>query len=152
MRHAKRYGLIGAIFAGALASAGCNHHRGWHHGGNPEKHADWMADKVADKLELNDAQKAKFKEVQDAMLAARKEMREGRKELHKELITMVKGPELDQERLTAIANDRKAVFEKHLPLVVSKLAEFHKTLSAEQKAEAAEFLEKMQERFGDWEG
>lgn len=152
MRYGKRFGMLGIALAGALGAAGCNHHRGWHHGGNPEKRAEWMADKVADKLDLNDAQKAKFKDVQDAMLSARKEMRAGRKDLHKELITMVKGPELDQARITTVVNERKAIFEKHLPVVVGKLAEFHKSLSDEQKAEAAEFLEKMHERFGEWEG
>lgn len=131
------------VLAGALVGAGCHRHH------TPAERADWMTNKIAKHLDLDDQQKAKLIAVRDEMVAARAESKQEHKAIMEDVITQVQGDRLDQAKLIQLMDrhqvDQKRVMQRVLP----KVAEWHATLRPEQKAEAVEHLRRWMERYGE---
>ncbi len=131
---------IATLVAGALVFGGCQRHR------SPEERIAHKLDHVADYLDLNDQQKMKLDEVKDELIQARKELRQDHQAIFDEVLVEVKGDQLDQAKLLQLIEQHQARFSEVAPPVIAKVAEFHATLTPEQKAKAVERLEKFRER------
>ena len=133
--------LIAVLLIGIAGFAGCRRH-------SPENKAEFMVDYVAETLDLNDDQRAHLDQIKDEMLEQAVEMRADKKAMYLELVAQLKSEQMDQDRLKAMAADHRIKMEKLIDLGIKRLAEFHTTLSVEQREKAVAKLES----FKKWHG
>ncbi len=133
--------LVGAL--GSLSLVGCGHH---HHRHDPEGHSDYIVKKISRKLDLNDAQKEKLVAVQKALLAARNKHREQKQGQWDSLRSNIPGERLDTDALQTMLNGHADTIKGESPQILDKLAEFHASLTAEQKQKLVEHLDKHHKR------
>lgn len=133
------FALALLVVAAWFVSA-CQPHR------TPEQRADWMVSKIAKELDLDEPQKTKLEAVKDAFLAARAQMRKEHDALFGEALALVQGTTLDQGKVIQLLDRHQALQRQAAPVVVAKLAEFHASLTAEQRTKAAEHLKRLHDR------
>ncbi|MCI1280551.1 MAG: Spy/CpxP family protein refolding chaperone [Nitrospira sp.] len=143
MQHTVRVAIGTLVLAGALVGAGCHRHH------TPAERADWVTNKIAKHLDLDDQQKAKLMVVRDEMVAARAESQQEHKVIMEEVITQVQSDRLDQAKLAQLMERHQAEQRRLMQRVLPKVADWHATLRPEQKAEAVEHLRKWMDRYGD---
>ncbi len=143
MHHTVRMAMGALVLAGALVGVGCHRHY------TPAERADWMTNKIAKHLDLDDQQKAKLMAVRDEMVAARAESQPEHKAIMEELIAQVKSDRLDQAKLTQLMDRHQAEQKRVMEKVLPKVTEWHAALRPEQKAEAVEHIRKWMDRYGD---
>ena len=133
--------LIALLVVGVASFSGCRRH-------SPENKAEFMVDYVAETLDLNDDQREHLDQIKDEMLDKAIEMRADKKTMYLELVAQLRSEQIDQERLKAMAADHRIKMETLIDLGIKRLAEFHATLSAEQREKAVDKLES----FKKWHG
>jgi Spy/CpxP family protein refolding chaperone len=143
MQNTVRVAIGTLVLAGALVGAGCHRHH------TPAERADWMTNKIAKHLDLDDQQKAKLMVVRDEMVAARAESQQEHKVIMEEVIAQVQSDRLDQAKLAQLMDRHQAEQKRLMQRVLPKVADWHATLRPEQKAEAVEHLRKWLDRYGD---
>lgn len=129
-----------AAVAGSILT-GCRH-------SSPEGRADWIVGKVSRQLDLTDVQKAKLEEVKKLVLEIRAKKvgdRDAHFKVAKEQILSAK---LDRSVIRKAIQDRQADFDKDFDPVFDKVAEFHASLTPEQKTKAVELIEKFHSHWG----
>jgi periplasmic protein CpxP/Spy len=143
------FGLFGAFLTvGALTA--CSHgrdHAGWT--ASPEeqaRHRERMVERVAARLDLNDAQKAKLA----ALLAKLHEQRAafaGQPDPRAQLQALVAADKFDRAGAQALMAKAAAAIETRSPEVIAALADFYDSLDARQQGQVREVL---QHRRGWW--
>jgi Spy/CpxP family protein refolding chaperone len=113
---------------------GCRHER---HPG-----AEFMVDYLAEALNLGDAQRRQVDQIRDELMTKGKELKAGHRRIAEELKGLVMADTLDQERLKAIIAGHRSRMDELVDLAILRLADFHRTLSAEQKAKLVSKIEK----------
>ena len=108
----------------------------------PEQRAERIAKMVAAKLDLDDSQKAKLDELKVTALEIHRQMKEKRLAEKDKVIAQVRSNNLDQKEIFDHFVQRNEFLELKAPEVIQKLAELHKSLTAEQKEKIVEFIEK----------
>jgi hypothetical protein len=79
-------------------------------------------------------------------------MRADRAAMHSELIAQLRSEEIDQDRLKSMVTSHRIKMEELIDLAIAKLAEFHKTLSPEQREKLVAKLESFKKWHGNgWE-
>ena len=126
----------------ALSLIGCSRH------GTPEERADRVMKRIAQQLDLNDEQRTKLEAVKLEVLAARSRLGSEQQKLFDEVIVQVQAGRLDQAKLIQLLERRQELQREAAPAVVAKVAEFHASLTAEQKTKAVEHLQHFRERMG----
>ena len=131
----KLFVLISSI---GLFSTGCSR--------SPEKFADKITNKIANKLDLNDAQKDKLNKIKEPMLAEYKQ-RSNKRDEHKEVFRkMALSERLDKAEIKALMNKKRdkfeAKFDKYFPLI----EDFHASLNPEQQETLVKLAEKMHKK------
>jgi Spy/CpxP family protein refolding chaperone len=150
---------VGLMVLGtAFAFGASKSHSGWcgsHDGGfmptHWGKHDDGQRriDRIAEKLDLNETQKAKLQAVQESFQEVRQAMSQARVQTVDEVLDLVSSETLDQSRVQGIVKRHQSIVEDFTPKVTAKIADFHAVLTPEQKSRAAEFLQKWKDRFED---
>ena len=141
-------GLFGASVAlGALTA--CGHHRE-HHAWNasPEEQARWqekMVDRVARRLDLDEAQKQKLAVVATKVQEQRKALR-GAGDPRAVIQQLVAGEKFDRTKAQAFIGEKTAAVSTKSPEVIAALGDFYDSLNPAQQARVREFLE----RRGRW--
>ncbi|HET8744776.1 MAG TPA: Spy/CpxP family protein refolding chaperone [Ramlibacter sp.] len=141
-------GLFAVLTLGALA--GCGHHRehaGW--GASAEeqaRHREHVIDRVAGRLELNEAQKAKLGVLLDKLHAQRAALA-GQPSPRAQLQALVAGDKFDRAGAQALVARMNSALETRSPEVIGALADFYDSLDARQQAKVREHL---QRRRGWW--
>lgn len=138
---------VGLVVLGTAFAVGASkNHSGWcgSHDGGQRK-----IDRIAEKLDLNETQKAKLQGVQESLQEARQAMSQARVQTFDEVLDLVSSDTLDQSRVQGIVKRHQAIVEDFTPTVTAKIADFHAVLTPEQKSRAAEFLQKWKDRFDD---
>lgn len=136
--------LIAAFGLGSAMFVGCQH-RGHQRG------AEFMMDYMAEALDLNEEQKAMANLHKDEILAKVRAMHTEKKNMHDELKTQLSGDTIDTVRVKALVAEHRAGMDDVVNLVVDKVAEFHATLSPEQRTKLVAKLEKFEKRHqGEW--
>lgn len=126
-------GLVSVVAARQFGGPGC----GMGPDGMP---GGWVSQKMAWKLDLNDAQRAQLDELRDQMFVGYKEMREQRPV--QEEIEAVLGDKLDRTKALAMLDQRLQKVRDHAPETIDAFADFYDSLDAEQQAELGRMIER----------
>ena len=118
--------LIGMLISGVALFSGCRRHSHGHK-------AEFMVDYISETLDLNESQQAQLDQIKDELMAKAKGMHADKESLHEELVTQLRSEEIDQVRVKAVIAEHREKMDEIIDLMVVRLAEFHKTLTAEQK-------------------
>ena len=135
------FSLIAVLLLSVAGFAGCRRH-------SPDQKAEFMMDYVSETLDLNEGQKAHLGQIKDELLEKGVQMRADKAAMHSELITQLRSEEIDQGRLKSMVTEHKVKMEELIDLGIEKLAEFHKTLTPEQREKLVAKLES----FKKWHG
>ena len=127
--------LLGA----GVAAAGYKYHRGHH---NP----DHMVQRISETLELSSEQQQKLEVVKEAMVQGRTQMRADRTDVMNEIIAEIRKPEIDQERVLQLVEERISRIDGIARNLVGPVVDFHKSLSNEQREKVVNRLESIR----DW--
>ena len=133
--------LIAFLLISVAGFAGCRRH-------SPDQKAEFMVDYISETLNLNESQQTHLDQIKDEMLGKGIQMRADKAAMHSELITQLRSEEIDQGRLKAMVTEHKVKMEELIDLGIEKLAEFHKTLTPEQREKLVAKLES----FKKWHG
>jgi len=133
--------LISFLLIGVAGFAGCRRH-------SPQHKAEFMVDYVAETLDLSESQREHLDQIKDELIEKGIRMRADKKTMHAELVAQLKSEEIDQGRLRAMVADHKSKMEELIDLGIVRLAEFHKTLTPEQREKLVAKLES----FKKWHG
>jgi Spy/CpxP family protein refolding chaperone len=126
--------LICVFISAALIFTGCRSH-------SPEGKAEFMVDYIAETLDLNDGQRAQLDEIKDEFLAKAKEMHAKKEAMHDEFIAELRKEEIDQQRMKELISQKKEQMAEIMDLAVVRLAEFHRTLTPDQREKLVAKLE-----------
>ena len=118
--------LIGMLVSGAALFSGCRRHSHGHK-------AEFIVDYISETLDLNDSQQAQLDQIKDELMEKAQLMHADKASMHEELVAQLRSEEIDQVRVKGLIAEHRAKMDEIVDLVVSRLAEFHKTLTAEQK-------------------
>ncbi len=136
--------LIAIMGLGSVLFVGCNH-RG--HG----RGAAFMLDYMAEALDLNEDQQAMASSYKDEIMAKVKSMHSEKKQMHDEIKTQLAGESIDKQRVKALVAEHRAGMDEVIDLAVDRVADFHATLSPEQRTKLVNKLEKFEKRHHrDW--
>ena len=131
--------LIGAFISAVLIFSGCRGH-------SPHGKAEFMVDYIAEALDLNDQQRAQLDDIKEEFLAKAIEMHAKREAMHAELMAELRKTEIDQERMKALISQKREQMAEMMDLAVERLAEFHRTLTPDQKEKLVAKLEWFHEK------
>lgn len=127
--------------AALLVFTNCHYKRSF------EGKADWVANKLASKLDLNDDQEAKLQIMKKEIIAKHLELKPKNDLWMQSLLVQIKADKMDGKTIEKLGNDREASMSEMRKLIQAKLVEFHAILNPEQKKDFAELLEKVSNRF-----
>lgn len=118
--------VIGLLVSGVAMLSGCRRHSHAHK-------AEFLVDYISETLDLNESQQAQLEQIKDELMAKAQEMHADKASMHAELVTQLRSEEIDQVRVKALVAEHRAKMDEIIDLIVVRLAEFHKTLTPEQK-------------------
>ncbi len=125
--------VVSLIFSVGFFS-GCRNHG---HG----RGAEFAVDYITEVLDLTEAQQTHLNQIKEEFMEKRDQMRANRAEHHDEIIALLGSEEIDQERVRVIIAEHRVQMDEMIDLAVVRLAEFHRTLTPEQKAKLVEKVE-----------
>jgi Spy/CpxP family protein refolding chaperone len=126
--------LIGIFVSAVLVFNGCRSH-------SAHDKAEFMVDYIAETLDLNDSQSAQLYEIKEEFMAKAKDMHAKKAAMHAEFKDELLKDEIDQDRMKALMAQKREQMAEMMNLAVVRLAEFHATLSAEQREKLVAKLE-----------
>ena len=118
--------LVGILISGLGLFGGCR--RSAH-----DHKAEFMVDYISETLDLDDSQKAQLNQIKDELMVKVRQMHTGKDSMFEEIVAQLRSEEIDQARVKALIAERRAQMDEFVDLLVVRLAEFHKTLTQEQK-------------------
>jgi Spy/CpxP family protein refolding chaperone len=137
--------LIAFLLIGVAGFAGCRRH-------SPHQRAEFIIDYVAETLDLNESQRAHLDQIKDELMEKGIQMRADKSAMYAELVAQLRSKEIDQDRLKAMVTDHKTKMGELIDLGIVRLAEFHKTLTPEQREKLVAKLESFKKWHGNgWE-
>ena len=104
--------------------------------------AEWMTEKIASKLELDEAQKVQLNGFKDELMDKKRQLRISRLTIEGELIAQLRNEKIDQEHLKEVITKEKTKLDEMIPIFVTQLAEFHDALTPEQRTKLIEMVER----------
>ena len=131
--------LICAFIVGALVFNGCRSHSANHK-------AEFMVDYISETLDLNESQKAQLDGIKEEFLEKAKEMHAKREAMHAEFKTELLKETIDKQRVKELIDQKRAQMTEVVDLAVDRLAEFHSTLTQEQREKLVAKLEYFHEK------
>jgi protein CpxP len=136
---------ICVFISAALIFSGCRSHS---HQGK----AEFMVDYIAETLDLTDQQRAQLDGIKEEFVAKAEAMRADKNAMHDAFMTELRKAEIDPQRLKGLIAQKQEQLTEILDLAVTRLAEFHSTLTPEQKEKLVAKLAYFHERHEDhWE-
>jgi Spy/CpxP family protein refolding chaperone len=141
-------GLFAVLTLGALG--GCGHfrdHAGW--GASAEdqaRHRAHVVDRVASRLDLDEAQKAKLSVLVEKLQAQRAALA-GQPDARTQFQALVAGDKFDRAGAQALLHKAAGAIETRSPEVIAALGDFYDSLDARQQAKVRDYL---QHRRGWW--
>ena len=116
---------IGFLVLGIAFVSACRH-----------PHSDKAAfavDYVAEILDLTPAQQEQLDQYLGEITEKGKELRESRKVVHQEFMTLLKNDTLDEEQLKNLAAKNRSRMDEMASLLIKRVADYYQTLTPEQK-------------------
>ncbi len=138
-------GLIALLVVSVAGLEGCRRHGGEHK-------AEFVIDYVSEVLDLNDAQVEQLNRIKAELVEKGQQMHADQDEVRAEIIAQLKSEEIDQQRLKQLVAAKRDQMGALIDLMIVRLAEFHRTLSPEQKTKLVAKLETFHKWHNqDWE-
>lgn len=110
--------------------------------GSPDARAEWMVNRVAGKLNLDDDQKQKLGAFRDTLMEIRGTFVESRSTGRNVLKEMLALPTLDRSRAQLLLDERHSAFSQHSPELVASFADFTDNLNEEQRSKLIAWLDR----------
>jgi len=133
--------IIVVLLLSVAGLAGCRRH-------SPGQKAEFMMDYVSETLDLDESQQAHLDQIKDELLEKGIQMRADKAAMHGELVAQLRSEAIDPDRLKAMVTEHRVKMEALIDLGIVRLAEFHKTLTPEQREKLVAKLES----FKKWHG
>ncbi len=134
--------LICVFISGALVFSGCRSHS---HQGKLE----FVVDYIAETLDLTDPQREQLDGIKEEFMAKAKEMHAQKEAMHAEFMAELRKEDINQENLKGLIAQKRAQMDEMIDLAMTRLVEFHKTLSAEQREKLVAKIEYFHEKHQD---
>ena len=116
-------------------------------------HGERMINRVEQKLDLDQTQSEQLQQLISKVQTMRETWREQRDENMAMVRDLIAEPTLDQQQLLALVESKTDEFKAQAPEVIAAVAAFSDSLSAEQKQEVLDMMERrMEHRKGDRKG
>lgn len=145
-RNVKRI-LIGisaiTLLGGSLVACG-------HKYKSPQERVQWITEKVASKLDLNESQKMKFDNLAGKLVEAKEAHQKDRDTRRQEAMSLLEGETFDQQKALSMVKQHTNFINQQAPTVVNAYADFHNALTPEQRAKISEHLQEHFEHRGRW--
>ena len=113
-----------------------------HYRGNLQKKSDLIVNHINKKLDLSEIQKKKLTEIQNDLIKKHESLHPEPQTMFNTFLSEIENETLDQDRLNRLFQQKMKKIDDMHPFVVSKLAEFHATLTAEQKQKLSALIRK----------
>jgi uncharacterized membrane protein len=140
MLRKKKIGVwIVILVVGLLCVGGCRY-------SSPERVADHVVNDLTAQLELNAVQQQQLQAIKTEALAKMAEMKKARQATRAEVLTELQKDVLDQEKLKKMVNTHKTEMDDLSNIAIARLAQFHSTLSPEQKKKLVEYIKDKEKR------
>ena len=133
--------MVALLIAGVAGLSGCRRHSHAHK-------AEFMVDYITETLDLNESQQAQLNQIKEELLEKAQQMHTNKESMHEELVNQLRSEEIDQALVKAKIAEHRAQMDDIINLVVVRFAEFHKTLTPEQKEKLIAKIE----TFKKWHG
>ena len=133
--------MVALLIAGVAGFSGCRRHSHAHK-------AEFMVDYITDTLDLNETQQEQLNQIKDELMEKAQQMHANKESMHEELVAQLRSEAIDQALVKAKIAEHRAQLDDIIDLIVVRLAEFHKTLTPEQKEKLIAKLE----TFKKWHG
>jgi Spy/CpxP family protein refolding chaperone len=132
----------------ALLVASLGFFSGCRRGSHAHK-AEFMIDYIVETLDLTESQQEQLNLIKDELMEKGKQMRAGHESMHDEIVTQLGSEEINQERMKSLIAERRAQMDEFIDLALTRLVEFHKTLTPEQRAKLVAKIETFKKWHGD---
>ena len=119
---------------------------GMHDQGHMAQRQGKMLERVASRLDLDEAQKQKLAALAIQMQVQRQAMMEGMKPARDEMLSLLSGPTFDQARAQALVQEKTQQVQAQAPQLITAMADFYDSLRPEQQAKVREFAQSRAER------
>lgn len=129
--------VVGVLGLGSALFIGCRHE-------GPHKGAAFMMDYMTEALDLTKEQLAKVNAYKDEVMTKVVAMRSEKKQLHEEIKAQLRREEIDTTRIKELVAEQRAKMDEVIDLMVDRIADFHRTLTPEQRDKLAAKLEKFE--------
>jgi Spy/CpxP family protein refolding chaperone len=126
--------MMVSLLFGVGFFSGCRNHG---HG----RGVEFAVDYITEVLDLTEAQQTHLNQIKDEFMEKRDQMRANRAKHHDEIIALLGSAEIDQERVKVFIAEHRVQMDEMIDLAVGRLAEFHRTLTPEQKAKLVKKIE-----------
>ena len=137
--------LISILISGLGLFSGCRRSSHAHK-------AEFIVDYISETLDLNESQQAQLNQIKDELMAKARQMHANKATMHDELVAQLRSEEIDQARVKEMIAEHRAQMDDIIDLIVVRLAQFHKTLTPEQKDKLVAKIETFKKWHGDgWE-
>jgi len=133
--------VVALLIAGVAGLSGCRRHSHAHK-------AEFMVDYITDTLDLTESQQEQLNRIKDELMEKAQQMHTDKESMHEELVAQLRSEEIDQALVKAKIAEHRAQMDDIIDLMVVRLAEFHKTLTPEQKEKLIAKIES----FKKWHG
>ncbi len=133
--------LIGVLISSLGLFSGCRRNSHAHK-------AEFMVDYISETLDLNESQQAQLNQIKEELMEKAQQMHANKESMHEELVAQLRSEEIDQALVKAKIAEHRAQMDEIIDLIVVRLAEFHKTLTPEQKDKLVAKIE----TFKKWHG
>jgi Spy/CpxP family protein refolding chaperone len=133
--------IIALLIAGVAGFSGCRRHSHAHK-------AEFMVDYISETLDLTESQQEHLNQIKDELMEKAQQMHANKESMHAELVAQLRSEEIDQALVKAKIAEHRVQMDDIIDLIVIRLAEFHKTLTAEQKEKLIAKIE----TFKKWHG
>lgn len=126
-----------SLLTGALSACSRGHHADW-----SAEDAAAMRNKVADKLDLDTAQRQKLGVLSDQLLALRSDLKGEASDPRSGLASLFGSNKFERDRAQSLLEQKTTVMQKDGPEVITALADFYDSLSPEQQQQIRDKLER----------
>ena len=133
--------LIGFLVSSLGFFSGCRRH------GHAHK-AEFMVDYITETLDLTESQQGQLNQIKDELMEKARQMHTNKESMHEELVIQLRSEEIDKVLVKAKIAEHRAQMDDIVDLLVERLADFHKTLTPEQKDKLVAKIES----FKKWHG
>jgi Spy/CpxP family protein refolding chaperone len=139
--------LLALIVAGALITTSCrSYHRAHHEPGEMREHAESMADRLLNRLDATEEQRAQVQTILGPLVADLVDARLEHRAARAAVVAELTGSSIDREALETLRLERIKAFDELSRRIVGSVADIAEVLTREQRQELAELSERFRKR------